>query len=214
MLTRFALHSPLSDIQTAFSVNHVAKEPVLPRYNVSIGQDIPVIFPGHARDITLSVATWGNAPVTEASSGWSELLKKYPEKRRSFLRQRCILPVNGFFGWKRLSDTVAIPFYFRLLSAPIFAVAGVYSLDEEQQTLGVTSLNVSANTLIEPLEATMPAIIQPDDVEAWLNPMLGDEEAIAAMLQPHKTSDMSGYRVGNAVNSPHIDEVAVIDPVV
>ena len=154
MLTRFALHSPLSDIQTAFSVNHVAKEPVLPRYNVSIGQDIPVIFPGHARDITLSVATWGNAPVTEASSGWSELLKKYPEKRRSFLRQRCILPVNGFFGWKRLSDTVAIPFYFRLLSAPIFAVeVSTAWIIEEQQTLGLQPQCFGQYPDLKPVEA-------------------------------------------------------------
>lgn len=214
MLTRFALHSSLADIQSAFSVDTVASQPVLPRYNIGAGQTIPIVFSGHARDITLSVAAWGGEPAAEPSSGWSELMKKYPEMRRSYLRQRCIVPVNGFFGWKKLSETIAIPFYFRLLSTPLFAVAGIYSTDETRQTLGVTTLNVPSNTLIEPLEATMPALIQPDDVESWLNPMISDEEAILAMLQPHKTSDMSGYRVGNAVNDTDVDDKSVIDPVV
>jgi putative SOS response-associated peptidase YedK len=125
--------------------------------------------------------------------------------------------MNGFFEWKVLSDSLKLPFYFRTLQRDMFGVAGLYSMLEDEggkRHYACTTLEVSSNELLEPLSATMPAILDDSDIEQWLNPLQSDVAVVEKLLKPCKTNSMASFRVDNTVNSTEAEGDELIKPVV
>ena len=58
----------------------------------------------------------------------------------------------------------------------------------------ITAIIITAtNKLLEPIRDRIPVIIDPKDVEVWLNPEIGGGE-IAGMLTPHAETIMKCTR--------------------
>jgi putative SOS response-associated peptidase YedK len=56
----------------------------------------------------------------------------------------------------------------------------------------------------------MPAILRPEDYEAWLE---GTADDARAALKQYPSNRMQAYEVSTKVNSPKNDEAELIEPV-
>lgn len=217
MFSRYALFSEPSEITQAFGVKVNRIKEATQQYNIGHGKRVPLIISGHARDTTLVDGDWGGIPGAPASVLLSDLQTKMPEARKQLSRHRCIIPLNGFYAWKVLSESLRLPFFFRMLDAPLFGVAGIYTITEDnngEAHYGFTAIEVPANELLEPLAESMPAIMPFDDVDTWLNPLQSDVSVVTAMLKPCKTSYMASFRVGDGINSTEAEGKDLINPLV
>lgn len=136
--------------------------------------------------------------------------------KKSFQRQRCIIPANGFFEWQTIFKK-KVPFYFRTLDQKLFGLAGIYerwtSKDENVELTTYALVTTDANALVKPLKDEMPAILEPKDFDKWLDPVNSDTDELLSLLKPYPSEKMSTYRVGQGVNDSEKNGADLIHPV-
>jgi putative SOS response-associated peptidase YedK len=217
MFSRYALHSNIDEIKDLFKA--VAKFEFPTSYNIGVGSEVPIVISGHARETTVVMATWDStfAGVSAKTSAIDmKTINKSKELRKAFQRKRCIIPINGYYEWKKLSEKITIPFYLRMINTDILGVAGIYSTqtDPDGNTkFEFTVILVSANELVEPLNETMPALLPEGMFDQWLDPLQTDVELLEKALKPAPTSDMASFRISNKVDDVEANSPELIHPV-
>jgi len=58
----------------------------------------------------------------------------------------------------------------------------------------------------------MPCVLEPEQIEGWLDPSMEDPERIAEYLRPAPDGTLSAYPVGKRVGSPRNNDPALIEP--
>jgi putative SOS response-associated peptidase YedK len=215
MFNRIAIDAVISDIQKTFDVELNAHELALPAYNLGHNDQIPMLIAGNLRKTLLVDATWSGIADLAPAEHISRVENKQPLSK-ALQRKRCIIPVSGFYVWKRITETTGIPFFFRMLSKPLFGLAGVFDITESDGVTRyrVTGLETDANSLIEPLSDRMPAIISDTDYTWWLDPLQTDIDTIARLTTAVPIIEMASFRVGNAVDKRTSNDRSLIQPLV
>jgi putative SOS response-associated peptidase YedK len=121
--------------------------------------------------------------------------------------------MNGYYEWKKVTEAIQIPFYFRMLNRELFGVAGLYEMDEKG-TFSFVPIETRANEIVEPLSETMPAIISDELVNRWLDPLTPNPDMLHDLLSPHRTIEMSSYRVTLKQSDTQSNTKNLIQPVV
>jgi putative SOS response-associated peptidase YedK len=146
----------------------------------------------------------------EASVFESRLYKK------PILQRRCIIPVSGFFEWKK-EGTAKRPFKIFLKDSPIMSLAGIWTswragTPEEQRSFSI--MTTSANSFMEKIHDRMPVILDPKQFDEWLDPEVHEAEAINALLKPCPAEWLDSVEVSKLVNSTKNNRVEVLAPVI
>ena len=215
MFSRFVLQSTAPELSAAFEVELNEISELNPNFNAAPGDLLPVILMGSARQVRLTSGIWTS--VTESRHAFETSdLEKNATLQKAILRKRCIIPLNGYYEWKRLSETINIPFYLRILNRPILGIAGVYaqiSDPDGTEILQFTPFQTRANELIEPLTAKMPAILEPSQWATWIDPMISDVARITDLIRPADTYNMASYRISGDVNDRTRNDANLLKPV-
>ena len=105
-----------------------------------------------------------------------------PAFKDSIIRQRCLVPVNGFFEWRDFNK-VKYPHFIRTKSNDIFSIGGIFNkwVDKSSGEIRTTFsiLTTPANPMMEKihnLKKRMPLIIAPEDETLWINPEIEQDE--------------------------------------
>ena len=137
----------------------------------------------------------------------AETVFEKPSFRSSIVQKRCLIPATGFFEWQQVDSKTKIPYFIHLKNESIFSLAGIYSEwynDVEEKTYGTFSiLTTEANELMHNIHNTklrMPAIIERNEEENWLNEKL-DASQIKKLLQPVTSSIMEAYTISPLISS-------------
>lgn len=192
-----------------------------PRYNSAPAQDLLAIALLQGKRQLLSMH-WGLKPYWSKNQAKphelinvrSESLIEKPIFKPYFEKQRCLIPADGFFEWKK-EGTHKIPFRAIVKKQPLFAFAGLW--DQVRQPDGslqfcFTILTTQANTLLQPIHDRMPVILTPAAEEQWLDPHLKSSEQLYTLLKPLPTKQMDIYEVSSQVNSWKYDQIECINP--
>ena len=230
MCGRYVFMSPFEAIVRLFSVDEVHAGPCEPRYNVAPTQDVPIVrnspFVGDGqagravRELVL--ARWGLVPfwARDISIGnrminaRAETVAETPAFRAAFRKRRCLVPADGFYEWKK-SEGARQPWFIRARSGEALAFAGLWELWDAQgaepplQTC--TIITTRANAFVAPLHARMPAVLQPDAREAWLDADTPASELLG-LLQPRDDDSLEAWPVSRKVNSPFNEAPELIEP--
>lgn len=215
-MKRYVFEADKLDIESAFGVKSDSKIMYEPNYNVIPGATMPIIIPTEdGRDIVQSV--WGLDVEGEdemiAEIEHENISKK--EKVGKLLKSSpCIIPISGFYKWKESVED-PLPFYLRVISRDVTAVAGVFNVYENKEGRTVHTfavLTMPANPLVEPLDNRMPVILEEKDFGSWLN------EGAVDMVKNgfsgnHLLSDMTVFRVPELVNDPSKNSKELIQPI-
>ena len=210
MCGRYTLSSDVKTLQTRFSLKAAPQE-LTPRYNLAPGQNAPVI--ACRNGYRMGMFKWGLTPkwARDASIGArmisarAETIAEKPAYRKPFASQRCLVPADGFYEWKRAGAKARIPYHFTLKGGGPFAFAGLW--DNGTFTIVTTA----PNALLKPVHDRMPVILTPEGESLWLDPK-SSPARLKELLLPFDPEAMRAVEVSSRVNSPKYDDPACAAP--
>jgi putative SOS response-associated peptidase YedK len=182
-----------------------------PRYNIAPTQAVPLVRQySREEPPRLSLLRWGLIPSWAKDPGIgaqtinarSETVASKPSFRDALRKQRCLVPADAFYEWKRAS-TGKQPYCFEVEDGAIFAFAGLW--DRWQALDGTpvetcTILTTTPNELLADVHNRMPVILPRDVYDAWLDPRIQDETVAIGMLRPFRANRMRRFPVSALVN--------------
>lgn len=188
-------------------------------YNVAPGMTMPIIVNTDQRHVV--PMRWGLIPswAKEEKAGYkminarSETLAEKPTFKKLLVHNRCLVPANGFFEWKK-QDGPKQPYYIHLKNEPLFAFAGLYSEwknpETGQELSTYTIVTTEAEGPMADIHHRMPIILDRKFEDEWLNPDISEAEEAMKQLQQAPLDKWDIYPISTAVNSPKNDSAALI----
>jgi putative SOS response-associated peptidase YedK len=186
---------------------------VTPRRRISVVRESPEA--GSVR--TLDRLRWGLIPSWSKDpalgdrliNARAESVADKPSFRSAFKRRRCIVPADGFYEWQARPDSQAKqPMYFHRTDGGQLAFAGLFehwrdpSEPAAPEIETCTIITTAANAEVAPIHDRMPAILEPESWDVWLDPSIDDRELLQSLLVPAANDVLVVYPVSRAVNSP------------
>lgn len=195
---------------------------VLPiSYNVAPSQIAPIIRtdgPGLHR---LDMFKWGLIPSWAKDSkignmlinARAETIAEKPAFRAAFKARRCIVPISGFYEWKKSEGKKnKQPFYITASDDKPLLLAGLWEQwpgnENEPETRSFTIITTTPNELMATLHDRMPVILQPESQKNWLE----SKDPPTDLLHPYPSELLLCREVSTRVNSPKNNDPACIEP--
>ena len=201
------------------------EEEWIPRYNIAPTQWVPVVrqHPKEPRR-DLSLLRWGLIPSwsKDASGGArainarSETVATLPAFRDSFQSRRCLVPADGFYEWKR-DGSAKQPYCFEVDDGELFAFAGIWDRWKDpggQWIRSFSILTTTPNAVTSAVHDRMPAILDSEHYDLWLDPGMTDTATVMEMVRPLDARRMRSYPVSSRVNQVQNDDAACCAAVV
>ncbi len=226
MCGRFTLFSTGAELVAHFQVSQQAEllrpEQPVARYNIAPTQPVAAIRVATDESTReWALFHWGLIPswARETSIGSrlinarSETAAEKPSFRAAFKRRRCLVPMDGFYEWKRLNGRKQ-PYFIHLAERRPFAVAGLWEQwhgPDGGQLESCTLLTTGPNDFMAELHNRMPVILEPADYDAWLFDDRPDR--LQHLLRPFPAEPMAAHPVSTYVNNPRNEGPACIEPV-
>ena len=182
-----------------------------PRYNIAPSQPVVTIRQDPSEPVRkLSTMRWGLVPpwAKDRSIGYktinarAETVATTASFREPFKSQRCLIPADGFYEWQRNGKTKQ-PYCFEVNDGELFAFAGLWDRWRDPQGNVVESCTIittTPNSLLTDVHDRMPAILNPDNYDLWLDPAFGNIASVSEMLKPFDVALMRRYPVSTRVN--------------
>ena len=158
----------------------------------------------------------GEPPKASTINATIEKLDSAPMWRGAWERgQRCIMPCSGFYEWQVLEGGRKQPYYIKPANAETFALAALWDRSippSGEPIISCAVITMPANELLRDIhnaKQRMPAILQAENVEAWLT---GSPEQARAVLKPYPSDEMLAWPVSSRVNTPKNNDATLIEP--
>ncbi|NHE55608.1 SOS response-associated peptidase [Cyclobacterium plantarum] len=216
MCGRYSLAKTKIDLENRFEAEML--EAFTPRYNIAPSQLVPVIttespkgFSHFYWGITPSFAK--NKPVAnKLINARAETITEKATFKNAFKKNRCLVPADGFYEWKKIGKKTKVPYRFVLHGESIFSMAGIW--EEYETEKGETAhtflvLTTAPNQLSAEIHDRMPVILKKEDEAKWLD-VRTQEEELLGMLGPYPDDEMTKYTVSPMVNQVANDSAYVI----
>lgn len=180
-----------------------------PNFNVAPGQSTPIIIKEEERGIKMM--NWGFLPpwakdVTDKFRPINAKVETIDQKntfKSALLKQRCIIPANGFYEWEKTQEGKQ-PWYFYPKDDNYFAFAGIFSIwkghGENDPFYSYTILTRQANALVNRVHERMPLILTQMQEDIWLDK--GNVSNALELVRAEQEIDISLHKVAPLVNSP------------
>jgi putative SOS response-associated peptidase YedK len=218
MCGRLALFSDPVALARHFGL---AEVPLLaPRWNVAPRQPLCIVRHDEAGDAPLaSEVAWGLLPAwadpakpgPRPINARSESAASKPMFRDAWRHRRCLVPADGWYEW-----TPGVggkdPWYFALPDGTPLGLAGLWAAWRGADGRVVESaaiLTRPATPELAALHERMPALVDPADYAAWLDP---EQPGEALMLDPALAREVRARRVSRRVNAAQHDGPDLLEP--
>jgi putative SOS response-associated peptidase YedK len=181
---------------------------IAPNYNASPGQFLPIVIRLQGQN-QIDLMKWGLVPhwSKDDKIGYkminarSETLLEKPSFKKPFEQNRCIIPISGFYEWKKLDEKHKIPFFIHFKDQPIISLAGIYSKwidpNSQQDIMTFSIITTGANQQMQEIHERMPVMLNQEDETKYLT---GDPKDAYELLKP-STEKLDIYEVSSLVNS-------------
>ena len=192
MCGRVRLENDYSEIVSGFRVGDAMRLNIPPRWNGAPTQDYPILrFNPETKACSLAMMRWGLIPAWSKDdkigystvNARSEELAGKPTFRSAWKAgRRCVVPLTGFYEWKKLGPKEKQPYLITRADKKVMAVAGLWEskkLDGGDVLRSFTIVTTAANGFMSPIHDRMPVVLAINDVDAWLGEKNIDLEAVA-----------------------------------
>jgi putative SOS response-associated peptidase YedK len=222
MCNRYFRDSDKQRLVEAFYIGNREALPleIAPSYNIAPTTMQPVIRSNRdTAEREMVAMRWGMVPHFAKSftnfKGYSmfnaraESLTTSATWRGPFQRRRCLVPADGFYEWKRMTEKTKQPYTFTLKSREPFAFAGLW--DAWKEPVSGDWLQSFAIVTTEPNELTatvhdrMPVILKRSDYDRWLTRDEAERPPVD-LLRPYEAREMIAYPVDPRVGNVRINE--------
>lgn len=189
-----------------------------PRYNVAPTQPILVVTAGPQRppgsnlpDRMALLARWGLIPAWAKNPSDMPLLfnarsESAIEKasfRTAMRHRRALVPVSGFYEWKKLPGNRRQAYWLRPRKGGLVALAGLLETwsepgGSEMDTAAILTTGASAD--IRHIHDRMPVVIQQEDFARWLDCRTQEPRHVAELMRPAQPDFFEQIPVSDLVN--------------
>ncbi|MEM6260499.1 MAG: SOS response-associated peptidase [Planctomycetota bacterium] len=224
MCGRYQLKTDAGRLAELFHALHVEGAGLItPRYNIAPGSPVLVVR-DTPKGRRIEHVRWGLVP------GWADDLKigyrminarsetaaTKPAFKSAMKYRRCIVPVSGFYEWKKTGEKTKQPHHITLQGADVFGLAGLWErwqdpAGNELETCAI--LTCAPNEMMADLHDRMPAILPPKAFDAWLDIDQQDASTAVRLLKPYPAEQMSAWPVSTYVNKAGNEGEGCIQPV-
>ena len=224
MCGRVVSSSSVSQLVDWLRVDEVVAPELPARWNVAPGTELYVVAGTGAGTRRLGLMRWGLVPSwsTDPSSGprpinaRAESLLERPAFADLVAHRRCLVPVDGFYEWRRL-PTGRQPWFLAPDEGGPLVLAGLWDrwvAPDGEALVTVTIVTVAANDDVARLHDRMPAVLASDEARArWLDPSVVDPSDVLPLLRPAEVGYLQLHPVGSLVNSVANDSPDLLDEV-
>src|SRR6516162_7048727 len=132
----------------------------------------------------------------------AETVRDKPSFRSAFKQRRCLIPVSGFYEWKRTAKPKQ-PYFVCPRDRGLFSFAGLWESwhDQEGEVIdSCTILTTSANELMQSIHDRMPVSLDPASDDVWLDAS-ASADALQSLLVPAPSDGMEAIAVNSWVNN-------------
>jgi len=218
MIDRYSITASAEQIAERFSVD--VPDFYKAHYNASPTHILPVITSSTPQG--LSSFYWGTAPGWAKNKSVSEKIinlhsEDFREKvslRKALRKQRCIIPADGFYGWKKVGKKTSIPYRFVFKSQRLFSFPGLWEEFEDTDGLQIqtfTIITCPADRTVTPVQDRMPIILSRESEKAWLDQET-DEDALLKAISGADTKELNYYPVSPRISQQDVDVPSLIVP--
>ncbi len=220
MCGRYMITSAREAIKRVFDVPTLFE--LAPRYNVAPTQEIPVVRLQEG-ERELAMLRWGLIPSwakdpkigNRMINARAETVPEKPSFRAAFRRRRCLVVADGFYEWQKRPHGPKQPYYITVANGGPFGFAGLWERWSDPidgyLVESCTIVTTMANERLEPIHDRMPVIIDPSDIDAWLDTS-GNPAIAQALLAPYPAERMSAYPISRRINNVKNDDPACLEP--
>ncbi len=218
MCGRIVLIASAQDMTREFGLADPPRIP--PRYNIPPAGPVAAIL-AEGPDRVLRFLQWGiQTPGPGRGGGSLRMINARAETiahkttfAEAFARRRCLIPVNGFYEWKRTGRR-ARPFLIRRPTGGLFTLAGIWSRWEYPGARVLDAcaiITTEAADFMRDIHHRMPVVIAPGQRQKWLETPPAQATSCEPLLRP-VTGDLIAHAVDPRVGSPDFDEPACLEP--
>jgi putative SOS response-associated peptidase YedK len=220
MCSRYSLTSPPEAVRAYFRYDNEAVFP--PRYNIAPSQPVAIVRNTVTGGRELALVRWGLIPSWVKDSRAFKMLinargetaADKPSFRGGMRHRRCLVPTDGFYEWTGAPGHKR-PFLVRPRGGGPMALAGIWEHwlgadGSEIETMAI--LTVAANQAMAVLHDRMPAVLAPQQFDAWLDCRSGSSLAAAALLLPAPEGLLELVEVSRKLNNPRNEGPEVQEP--
>jgi putative SOS response-associated peptidase YedK len=223
MCGRFSQQRPASELAEIFAAEPLADE-LGARFNVAPTDDALVVVQREERR-AITAYRWGLIPHwadaakvgSRMFNARAETLSSSPAFRDALRRKRCLVPVDGFYEWKR-EGTRRQPFLIARTDGQPLALAGLWAgwrdpaADRVIRTF--TIITAGPNEQIADLHDRMPVVVPEAAWSTWLDPSLDDPGELQGLLVPNEDVELRIVAVNPLVNNVRNDGPELIEPAI
>lgn len=230
-------YKPWKDIHDLYSLS-IATEPL----KKADPQRTPVVRPTDRRPFIrvaggkkgLDLGIWGFPPPEVRSrpiiNARCETVDVLPTFAKAFEKRRCVIPVTGYYEWKKGNDGSKTPWRFSLDGAAnngvavserraarnrmfegeggsLFVLAGIFMVDRTSGHRHFAILTSEPNELAAEIHDRMPVILTDSMMDLWLTPSTAPQ-ALKRMCRPYEGSNLIAQPVSKSLFQPpkYVDE--------
>lgn len=220
MCGRFAQQRPSSELAEIFDAEDLAGD-AGQRFNVAPTDEASVVVQREERRAVVAYR-WGLQPAWmdpkragKAFNARAESLATSGLFRDAYRKRRCLVPVDGFYEWRR-DGSRKIPLWIHDPTGDPLALAGLWTGRQDEATgdwiRTFTIITSAPNAFMADIHDRMPVIIRPDAWSAWLDPVPKDPGELRALLEPDDDLPLAGHAVSTLVNNVRNDGPSLILP--
>jgi putative SOS response-associated peptidase YedK len=201
MCGRFVAPKEPAQLREVFSTQNMPAQPLAENYNVSPTQDVYVVVANQAIERELKILKWGLSaswdPKRKLANARSESVAVKSSFKEIYFKNRCIVPMQGYYEWYRPNDETKPkqPYFIYSKQMPLLPVAGIFQ-DEE-----LTILTRTANQKLSKIHDRMPVLVAPKNWTAWLGGVYQDAAQIEQLIPQIPQDFLAAYPVGTNVNN-------------
>ena len=144
----------------------------------------------------------------------SETIHESRLYKKAIVQRRCIVPVSGFYEWKREGASKR-PFKIFLKDSPIMSLAGIWTAwraGTPGELRSFSIMTTAANDFMSNIHDRMPVILNRSQWDEWLDSEIHETDAINALLKPCPPDWLDAVEVSTLVNSPKNNRAEVLAP--
>lgn len=150
------------------------------------------------------------------------LFEKWPW-RMLWARNRCIIPVTGFFEPHRLPDGKTQYYFTRMKDKDIFSIAGLWdewtNPQSGEKVLSFVLITTKANAMMRKIHNggnnpfRMPKILTPEQEQFWLDPSITTADTVRELLKVYPEKELQAWPVRAKFNYGDPSDEGIVEPV-
>jgi putative SOS response-associated peptidase YedK len=196
MCGRFYRTKELKELQARFQL-HAILAALEAQYNIAPTEEALVIAATDKERVAKPMRFGFPNPWIEGGmllNMRAESFATKPGFRRYLENQRCLVPADGFYEWRRTKKG-SFPFRFGLAAGGLFGFAGICDQG------GFAIITTESNPLVGQVHNRMPVILRKEEEDLWLDAQVKEFHKLAPLLAPYPADAMSSAEVSKLVNS-------------